>query len=152
MWLQESLKLYMWLSFVTYILDYPNLSTDLMQSLLKSQWHFVCVCAEIEKGILKFIWNLKGPQTAKTKDGSFIAAGFKIYYKATIIKLVWYWHKDRHIDQWNRGPRNKPSHVRSNDFWQWCQHNSTGKGQSYQQMVVGKLYIHMQNNKMVPLP
>lgn len=58
----------------------------------------------MDKLNLKFIWKFKGIRIAcailKNKNIVEKEEYFK-HYKAIAIKTVWYWSKDRYIDQWN---------------------------------------------------
>ena len=73
---------------------------------------------ELEQIISQFLWKYQKPQIAsqsnleKEGTGGINLPDFRLYYKATVIKTVWYWHRQKYRSmEQNRKPRVKSTYL-----------------------------------------
>jgi hypothetical protein len=127
---------------------------------------------EIEKSTLKYIWKHKRPWTSKamlskkSNTASITLPTFKLYYRATAIKM------NESMNQWKHSmtlaqkqtwrpveqrirPRYQSIQLCPSDFWQRCPKHMMGgekkrkkKRQPLQQILLGKLGICMQKTEI----
>jgi hypothetical protein len=108
------------------------------------------IFTEIEKRIPKFRREQKGSQIAKSilskkcNAGGITIRDFKLYCRTIVTKTAWFWHKNKHIDQWIRV---EDPEISSNSYCCLDLDKRTKniylKKDSPFKVVLGQLDIHM---------
>ena len=62
---------------------------------------------KLEKTLTKFIWKNKRSRILRelmkknVKEGGLAVPDLKLFYKAVVVKTIWYWLRNRRKDRWN---------------------------------------------------
>ena len=81
---------------------------------------------ELEQIISQFMetWKTSNSQSSLEKDetGGINLPNYRLYYKATVITIVWYWHRQNYRStEQNRMSRNKSMYLWTLYLWQMRQ-------------------------------
>lgn len=122
------------------------LSYNSMQSKSKSRKIFT----KKEMFFLTSVWKSKIPRIAKTilkkknKTEGLTLPDFQTYYRATIIKILWYIRTIQGLIEQDKGFRIRPSCIWSIDFYKVAKASPWRKLNFFQQIVLEKLDQYME--------